>query len=690
MRKIAWSGLLISLLLVFSLLMGCSSGGGGGKSAPKLETTSISGTVKAPSGTTVASNTGLWQHFANLLITKVRANGTEQAVTEAEVTAVNFNTNQQVGTVATTGNDGSYQISKIPKGINVLIVAEKEVGENRVHLSTLIPEVGETMQLDGAGPGEVNGATTLTALRYHQYRGNNDYKITTIDIENVLKKAKKLSKVQNGTLNLTVGSGDINTDTSGKPQINTSKLADFVNNTQIPNPGYPACADAKRMTQEVRNAGIFMNQALQQQAIKQNQTAQEIASFFENLSTEMEEIDHLITSDFMEARPGEYNLLANGDVELVEQYQNDGQFWEWKLNDTVNEGYYVSVKLTNLNNILVESTDPQTDGYDYAIDLEEAEFEYNVNDSSQSDYYYEGSLTLSNDSTDTITAEIIDEYGTIYHIIIPANPNYNLNGTFHGPESGDVSLNVALTGSAETDLTGTADLSLTGNINTDVISTNGELDISLTGDEDMSAETPDSAELSFTGLVSTDSAQFEGQFDADFVKNPYENDLLPQTIGFNGDYNDLNPQTTTWQGSLEVTADNAASYDPYSESDFPYGSVTFNGQVTHVDYPTLNLDMSANLNKNEADNSEEGSHYLEIAYSRGSRSMNGSLAVSETEDSATLTLTNEQEIEFALTEAQSEVTGSIKDSNNEEIASIDEDTFGPTIHYDDGTTETLY
>lgn len=689
MNRLKPSAVLISLLVVLLLLVGCSGNDGGGNSAPEMETTTVSGTIKAPSGTTVASRSNFGKRFAKLFTNEARANDNEQAVANAEVTAVNFSTNQQVGTVATTGSDGSYQISEIPKGINVLIVVEKEVKGHRVHLSTLIPDVGNTLQLDGGEPGEINGATTLTALRYTEHRGNNDYNLTTIDVENVLKKAKKMVKVQMGTLDLTVGKGDIDTDGNGRPQLNKNKLAGFINNTQIPKPGYPACANAKRMTQEVRNGGIFMNQTLQQQTTKQEQTAQEIANFFETLSTEIGEIEHLINEGFVSNSPGEYNLTATDVLERVGPYNSSSDLWEWKINDHTNDSsYYAEIKMTNPDEIRKVADD--TADYDYILDLQAAQFEYNVNDVGQHDYYYHGDLTLSNDSNNTITRKITAESGAVYQIMIPADPNYNLEGTFHGPESGDVDLDVALTGSTNTDLTGTASLNLIGSFSTEVISTNGELSISLTGEQDMSEVTPDSAELSFSGGVSTNDAEYQGQFRMMFVKNTYQNDLVPQVVEFTGDYNDLNPQTTTWQGQLEITADNAASYDPESEVDFISGDINFEGQVTHVDHPTVGLVMSAKLNKNATDTSEDGSYYLEISYTRGTKELNGYLAVSEPEESATLTLTNQQDIELTLTETSSTVTGSIKNNDDEQIASIGEDTFGLTIDYEDGTTETLY
>jgi hypothetical protein len=712
-KKLKFLGLFCIILLFMFLLAGCG-GDSSGSSAPKLETTTVSGTVNVPYGTDTNKEVvsiDLLKRIANLFNGKVMAVSLYTPLANAEVTAVNFNTNQQVGTVTPTDNTGGYTISGIPKGITVMIVVEKEVGDKRVHLATLIPDVGNTQQLDGREPGVVDAATTITALRYSEQRGNSDFKIAPTDVENTLKEAKNtvdtiLKDPKNEGMDLTVGSGCIEVGSDGKPKldIDNTELADFENKTAVPDPEY---YPAKVMIQDVRNAGIFLGNTLNEQITKQQQTATEIANFFSTAGMEFAEIDDLITSSFLEGIPGTTN---NPEEYTLEEILNltstdprafdgnnlskailDSEYWEWQIND-ISTGNSAYIKLQNI----MQPGDSYTN-YDVLIDLTNATFEYNVNETTDP-YYFQGSLTLNN-TGETLTKDITDDYGNIIRLIIPYDPNYSLDGTFHGPESGDVAMNLTLAGDANSSLTGTNNLNFSGSLNTQKIDANGDLSINATGDQDISEVTPDTVELTFAGNVSTATAEYHGDFDIDCIKNTNIVDIVPKSISFNGNYNDLGPQTTTWSGSLVVTIDNAADYDDLSESYFAYGNVNFNGEVTHVDHPTLSLDLNAGVNKTVTGIVAEGDGYLEITYGHGENTLDGTMEVTDTDvgQNMTLNLTNQNNIQFILNEEYNDntytstITGSIKDANGNEIATIDDNEQGvPTVHYNDDTMETLF
>lgn len=185
-----------ALLMVVSVVLflaGCgnptgSKGGGSSTTTPQLSTSQtkvpLSGTVVAPAGTNLAEKQTIIDRLASFIISKAYALTGHTPVSGATVKAYDFYTDDLVDSTSTDTN-GYYALNNIPSGIDVVIVAEKDVAGGKIRLSTVIPDVNVQTTIGGS----IDAASTLVSEQMCTYLGQN-FRVAIDDINYMMASAE--------------------------------------------------------------------------------------------------------------------------------------------------------------------------------------------------------------------------------------------------------------------------------------------------------------------------------------------------------------------------------------------------------------------------------------------------------------------------------------------------------------------
>ena len=128
--------LILSLGLIFA---GCSNQNNPISEDNSSNSAYLTGTVKVPTGTPTESTT-----FLNFIKSKAFALENENTLPNATLTIKNYNTGKLITTVETDKN-GEFTITSLPDGADILIIATKDINGHTVRVSTVIPDVDESL-----------------------------------------------------------------------------------------------------------------------------------------------------------------------------------------------------------------------------------------------------------------------------------------------------------------------------------------------------------------------------------------------------------------------------------------------------------------------------------------------------------------------------------------------------------------
>ncbi len=713
--------LLIGFIVISLGLIGCS-GGGGGQDLPSIETNSLSGIVYAPTATTGLPDLTLKNSYDNILArmwqyvagSKVYALPGETPLSNASVIVVYYGTNEPVRNqngqeiVATTDVNGNYTIDGIPSGETVEIIVTKDLdtGE-QVYMSAIIPDVGNTVEIGGDPVGNVNAATTLATILIREERSKGDTNISADDLGDVINSAKQFTNGQNLKLLLDAEDSHLLRDENGNILVNEDNIVNglaYYQNLKnkckeiIENSRefyYPA----KSALEDVRQSGIFLGNTAYKQVgvISHNMT--QTSDLINTITSEFNTyFGNIITERFIYVEPNKSTPYEIAD--LPREFPDNTGFeiypegdWTWTLIDkdttSVTYGFTVEVRLTNLNEIMYEE-----DGYTI-YNLEEADFDYIVNNEN-ADYYFNASLSLV--STNGTELKAISE---TEKIIIPLNTEFSIDGIYRGVESGTVDMD--MTFAAETnssDLLSEATVSYSGSLIADHITINGNIILTASGSNDLFNNDPVNASLSFSGLLETSfpeeevmprsveplglprytSSNFKSEIEnleINFEYNDYEEELLANSISFSGMYMDKNPTTNTWNGDILINLDNSTE-----EYQYLAGSFDFTGLVEHVEFNGVQLVLSADVNK-----PTEGENNIDIEFNRGDKNINGTINITNNENNRLLIidLENQDGVRFLLSYENGSIdtdNSYMANSEGKKMAEIVEGSYGvPEVYY---------
>lgn len=689
----------ILFLILFSVfLIGCSNNNiandnNNDEKIPELETVSISGIVFAPNQTKYTEKQKFINLFAYIFNNKTFANNNEFKVKGAKVFAFDFNTNKQVGTSCTTDDEGRYTISEIPKSLNTLIIVQKRIDsiDKSLYLSTIIPKIGDTKIINKNSPSLINGTTTIASLRFNQYLGNSNYYISLTDYENVLKEAENLPCIINGSANLIKESSYISYNNNGKLCLNKITFKDFISRTEkyIPKPGYPECQKAKEMINNVRVSGYFLGQTFQEQLDKQNKNIEKISSLINKTQDEFKHISDLFNACFFDIEkypPANYILKKDGNLELIigteRKLNNDN--WKWNIVEE-STNYNAILEITNPYEIFKEYTEPNSEGYNYVIDLRKGVFNLILNQ-KEDDYYLNCKFNLINNGVEKVY--IWDDGKEQAKIYASEEPGYKIEGSFCTINLENIYFDAIIDYIPNRKLNHVDKLSIDGRIQSSSIDLEGILIIKQNLSENEN--------INFQGNIETKTAQYKGNLNLNYIKN-INDEATIKNANFNGSFNDLNPNTTTWDGEIDINIDNAEEYSYTNNKDFKYGNIQFNAKIKYKDNEDFYINILQSYNKDENDKPKNNYSISDLTYEYNNYKLTGKF-VSEKNDTnnicqTRLNIKNEGKLNFFMeTTTDSnigiEIDGYIK-YDNKNIASIDKE-YVATVHYIDGSLETLF
>ena len=670
---------------VAAFVTGCGGGGGSGTSNVDLY-----GTVSAPEGTTVARavepSPGL---FAWLFGTKAEALTGNTPVPNATVTVYRFDNGAVVGTGQTDAN-GTYHIS-VPEGLDVVVMATK----GSLRLSALVADVGPQRRRADLSAASTVAAETFAVVHPMGNATQHAPDLRPEDVEPVLTMAEQqLAEVT--ALDLSLSGGIVPQHFgSGLHLPSGSDLAPAIQavHQAVPTAVATDVARAKQMVQQLRDAGASVGNAFESELLAQQKMIQdEVIVSFEHTGSPLALIARVFF-DPLHVGSGSkqvstYDVLSLPDGEYQEQLASASAGYPYEL---------VRIGGAPTGQVIIHGAadDPNTAGKTLTVTRsgtgplpgQPSEVTFAVTSATDAALDYHGSVVLSSSPQSATTTQLtLSASFKDSQVTTPVT----LNGTL----SGTSSLSLAdLTAVAFTELTFSGTLT-SAKVNASAGTWTMKFSDTIPSGEmfwdyptswtiaDLSVETKGTSKtLTLTGDLSAKFTTLSADRSRAQVTQP-----VATEFNFTGTY--TGDTVTSFTGTVTAKWTNP-SLDV--NTDFPAGTVTVKGEasVSGQSKTTVNLQLTSTNNPNQAT--------LTIAITRGTINLTGT-ATGQFDSNgdlaqATLTLTNEDglQIQVTTTDGGDTVTGTVSTSDGTTLATIavDPDLKQVSIHYSDGTVESV-
>lgn len=642
-----WARILKALVVGIAaslVLAGCFS------NAPRPNLVEITGVVMAPLGTETSSSRPVSLSAGALL--------SETPVAGATVIALDFATNKPVGTVVMTDAQGKYSVPNVPAGIDVLVVATKNVrGSKTIRLSTLVSDTGS----HAATAGEINAATALSAEAWATKIGKNvrvsagDFQVTVDASNRVLSRMASVDLSVGGPfLGAAVGAG----------LANGFQFADEINVT-VPRMPDSDVALAKIMIQDIRDAGISVRDAAQTQYEKQkDHFEQVIIPYFEKVNRQLAQLStNILSGAFIDVPSGTYSEDPYGVLTLTGPAPPN----TWIIK-------------TGALTQRVEMTFIDQAGYGR---LPQGTISVTSSEDRTLDYHGELIIDVDNSSGSQPRNIVAIRLDAFMKDSVLTNP---------------ITLDAALTGTIANGYY--TSIGFDGVLTSEVLILNGTATTTLARpDPGLPAfgpwiGVPTSIEVS--GDIDTAQMTASGTLRATFMENHMENLswVVTKTMSFAGDYSDKSIESTTAHGELTFTWKNAETFNP-TQPESPANprlfDLRFKGSVTMSRRPAVEANVTITSER-------YGLVNCALSYSRGTHAITGTMSMTydyhRPEATVVIDLTNEKELKtrFTITETPGGemAEGTVVNARGKTLATLTVEAGMLKINYADGTFETLF
>lgn len=647
-RRVPIVGVGAMLLCLMLTLTGCFA-----TKPPTPQTVAVTGTVAAP-----PSGPPSGQPAATAV--------DHTLVTGASVAAFGFADGKQVGTTATTDSNGRYTVSKIPKGIDVVVVAVAEAGASSgtgMRLSTLVVDAS-----NGAD-GSIDGATSLGAEAWGRHYGKG-YNVAAWDFQMTLDAARAVL-ARLGWLDLTPGGAFLGLEYGGGLKENTD-LAPVVES--VPGVINPLVGPAKEMIQDLRDAGLTIRGTYEQELTEPAETiVTEVGPYLTAVASHVGGLHPCVVMDPIEFPCGVYEEEEDGGIHFVGPYYEDESRWTIHRNDGVStETWTVEGLLFQQSGLPRRWT---------ARDLMSTTITFKVKNSANTQFDFYGNLELTSDEATPLV---------ITGAVLSANLQDSQN-----PWLAEETM---LTGhyEGEFDLAArSANASVNGSFRSHYVNADGELGI----DGSLNA----GGEVHFSGSISAAGITVAGSLDLHALRNytaPGVVLLVSDDVTITGSIAAADMTKPIFDGTIHILFENAATfrfrYDPGAEppiipDDWPMGTVDFTGSVN----PRNKAGVSARITVSTRERMKFTSS---VRYEHGARWIAGTVSFDGANGQAIVDMANQvglkvnMQVDNIGSEDENLVaTGTIKNASDVTIGEIVVDLDGIVrISYIDDTWESLF
>lgn len=615
---------------------------------PKPQFASVSGSVSAPPSLAPAGQV-------------VSSSVDHTPVSGASVAAFDFADGKQVGTTAITDANGRYTISNVPKGIDVVVIAVKDVtllNGSRTRLSALIADVA------GSADGDIDGVTSLVSEawgRFYRQARNvavADLRTTHYAAMRFLERVGWLDLTQDGTL--------LYRD-YGNGLKDTDDVAEVIGS--VPDENDSRVWPAKEMIQDLRDAGLTIQGTFEHEiADPAGHLETEVAPYLMAVATHVGELH----PDILDCSPGEYSENADGSFTRVCFYYTEQKWLLHRFGGEYDETW------------TREGMAPLSVGVPTGWTLRQMgpgwiEIAFEVERIGDDSFVFEGMLSVDMGAPGAglPTAAYIDA------ILQDADDPWlaeetTLTGEYNG------------TFDVEQD---TVEISVDGHFVSAHVNADGELAIA----GDLAA----GGSVTFSGSIRTAEVTLSGGMELSAVLNETVEDFpyVPDDVRINGSFARVGVSKPIFDGATHITFTNADTFDfdPNLEplvrpGNWPSGTVEFIGSVN----PPGKAGVSASIMVSTQ-------AYMEfdatVRYDHGSRWLEGNASYSqpvEGRHEGELHMRNQAglkvDIGMLYLDDDFEATGTIKNSSNVVIGTIVTDSLDGMVRvvYEDGSWESLF
>lgn len=615
---------------------------------PKPQLASVSGTVSAPPDRAPAGS------IASSSVDHTPVSG-------ASVAAFDFADGKQVGATATTNANGRYTISNVPKGIDVVVIAVKDVttlNGSGARLSTLIADV------PGNADGDIDGVTSLVSEAWGKFyrQARNvavaDLRTTHYAAMRFLERVGWLDLTQDGTL-LYRDYGN------GLKEIDD--VAEIIGS--VPDENDSRVWPAKEMIQDLRDAGLTIQGTFEHEiADPAGHIATEVAPYLVAVAAHVGELHPHIMFD---CSPGEYREDQYGEFSLVRLYDEQ----KWLLHRFGGEYDETWTR---------EGFAPLSEGVSRGWTLRQVEpgwieVAFEVARIGDDSFVFNGMLSANTGAsgvglpTEAYIDAILQDAGDPW-----LAQETTVTGEYHGTFGVDQE---------------TVEISVDGHFASEHINADGELAIA--------GDLATGGGVTFSGSIRTAEVTLSGGMELSAVLNETVEDFpyVPNDVRINGSFARVGVSKPIFEGATHITFANADTFDfgPSLEplvrpGNWPIGTVEFSGSVN----PPGKASVSANIMVSTQD-------YMEfdatVRYDHGSRWLEGNAFYSqpvEGRHEGELHMRNQAglkvDIGMLYLDDDFEATGMIKNASNVVIGTIITDSLDGMVRvvYEDGSWESLF
>jgi len=617
---------------------------------PKPQFASVSGTVSAPPDQASAG--------------QVESSSIDHTpVSGASVAAFDFADGKQVGATATTDADGRYTISNVPKGIDIVVIAVKDVATlngSGTRLSALIADVPRDAD------GDINGVTSLVSEAWGKFyrQARNvavaDLRTTYYAAMRFLERVGWLDLTQDGTLlhrdygNGLKEIGDVVEIIGSVPDENDSRV-------------WPA----KEMIQDLRDAGLTIQGTFEHEiADPAGHIATEVTPYLAAVAAHVGELHPHIMFEYS---PGEYSENADGGFTQVVPYHTEQKWLLHRFDRGYDETW------------IREGFAPLSTGVPKGWTLRQAgpgwiETAFEVERIGDESFVFNGMLSadMGAPGTGLPTEACID--ATLQDADDPwLAQATTLTGEYHGMFD------------VEQD---TVEISVDGHFVSEHVNADGEL--AITGDLAIGGS------VTFSGSIRTAEVTLSGGMELSAVLNETAGEefpYVPNDVRISGSFARVGVSKPIFEGATHITFANADTFDfgpslePLIRPDnWPTGTVEFSGSVN----PPGKASVSANIMVSTQE-------YMEfdatVRYDHGTRWISGTASYNDNTGQASLDVRNQigLKVNMQARNIGSEVDdpvveGTIKNKSNVVIGTIVTDNFDGMVRveYEDGSWESLF
>ncbi|NPV81552.1 MAG: carboxypeptidase regulatory-like domain-containing protein [Firmicutes bacterium] len=651
------AGALFAVIVIS--LSGCF--GGSSPSAPQSNVISLSGTVTAPSGTPVAFvQPSFFDRLVRLVESVAYAGVNGNPVQGARVVATNFADGKQVGTIASTNSNGIYTISRVPKGIDVVIIATKEVNvagtKKQIRLSALIPNAGNQSSITP----DIDAVSTIAAETWGKRRGEG-IDILTEDVRSTYDAARKYAD-SHPSIDLTVGGSLIGENYGAGLQEGAN--ADEVENS-VPSTINPAVAPAKAIVQDLRDAGLTVKGTYEEQIkLQKENIEQKVAPYLTAVGDYLQAIHpYALNGNLFTLEPGEY---TEEKVYTTYAANPEGAYktGTWKV--TMEKGLVKGLIGEYTVSSLYESP---ASGVSVPKSVT-----FKIIDPKNASLTFFGKLTMNYadmnmvipDSPQQITISMPISGHLEFTLQDPKQVLLVNATTFKGDYSGEFNSD----GSPK-------QVSFNGLFTSSAITASGKLDIKH--------EENSGGSISFDGTITTATAIIKGSLSI-------EHSIEQSSVKANAEFKDRKVTPTVLDGSFNLTISNANAFhfeQPISQNNWPMGIVEFDGSVKAPGHPEVEAEICIKTNEYQVFSSD-------VHYGHGASTLDGTITYNGGSGVATMAFKNQAKLVVSIDVSglnqpgQAKATGTIKDSSSKLLAQITTDKGIIKVTYEDGSFETLF